>query len=317
MTGVDAPTTGKELPRFTVFIPTFNRAGTLRRALDSISAQSFRDFEVVIVDDGSTDETAEVVEHWQRGQALSVDYIYQTNRGKHAAHNTAIEHARGELTIILDSDDALLPEALSRLDAAWSAIPPGGQGSFAGVEGLAVDLNTGDVLGKRFPADTLDATFHDMRHVHDVTGDKLSVVRTDVLRAHPYPVFGGERHIRPSLLWERLSCRRYLFRYINIPVLQKEYQSGGLSSDRFRLRVNNPQGFALYYRECADQFHREHGLAPRLALMANYVRYSLHAGIGPVTQLRAVRSRGIWLAALPRGFLARQIDKIRERGRRR
>lgn len=304
------------VPLFTVFIPTFNRADTLPRALESVEQQTLRDFEVLIVDDGSTDATRELVTNWTSGADFPVEYIHQENQGKHGAHNTALEHARGELVAILDSDDALVPQALESLAEHWHAIPETERRHFAGVEGLCIDMDTGEVAGTRYPDDVFDSTYHEIRHKYRVTGDKKGAIRTDVLREFPYPVFAGEKHVRPSLVWERMSLR-YKVRYVNVPIQRIQYQAGGLSSDRFGLRLRNPNGYSLYFREAAEIFHRDAPIGLRRQLMTNHVRYALHAGIGPVRQWNRVTAHGLWMLAFPAGWLKRQSDRIRQRARQR
>lgn len=303
-------------PLFTVFIPTFNRADTLPRALDSVQQQTLRDFEVLIVDDGSTDSTRELVTKWRSEVDFPVEYIHQENKGKHGAHNTALEHAHGELVAILDSDDALVPQALESLAEHWHAIPEADRRNFAGVEGLCIDMDTGEVAGSRYPDDVFDSTYHEIRHKYGVTGDKKGAIRAEVLREYRYPVFAGEKHVRPSLVWERMSLR-YRVRYVNVPVQRIQYQAGGLSSDRFGLRLRNPNGYSLYFREAAEIFHRDGPMRLRRHLMANHVRYALHAGIGPIRQWQCVTARGLWLSAFPAGWLKRQSDRIRLRARQR
>ena len=106
---------------FTVFTPTFNRSLTLRRVYESLRLQTFRDFEWLIVDDGSTDCTKELVEKWRTESSFPIRYIYQENRGKPAAFNQGVQKAQGELFLTLDSDDACVPQALERLKYHWIA----------------------------------------------------------------------------------------------------------------------------------------------------------------------------------------------------
>ena len=107
----------------TVFTPTYNRAHTLERLFDSLMAQTSREFEWLVVDDGSTDQTESLIKEFSAKAAFSVRYIYQTNGGKHRAHNAAIKLAAGELVIILDSDDCLLPHAVEGLQESGIEFP--------------------------------------------------------------------------------------------------------------------------------------------------------------------------------------------------
>ena len=108
--------------QFTIFTPTYNRAHTLPRVYESLLAQTFRDFEWLIVDDGSSDDTRELIGTWRQDGKISIQYHYQENQGKHFAHNLALQHARGNLFTVLDSDDECLPGALDLFASQWDEI---------------------------------------------------------------------------------------------------------------------------------------------------------------------------------------------------
>lgn len=294
---------------FTIFIPTYNRARLLPRALASVTAQTFRDFEVVIVDDGSTDGTAAVVDAWRLTVDFPVTYHRQDNQGKHAAHNAGVALARGSLFVNLDSDDRLMPDALAILLRHWESIPQAERGLFAGAEGL-IAIN-GKVNDKdRFPAPQLDSDYLTMHYRLGVGGDKKNAIRTEVLREFPFPVFAGERHVRPSLVWKRIA-HRYRFRYVNEIIQDCEYQADGLSSDRFRLRMRNPQGMALCHLEDIT-LHREWlDWRQRMRSTIEYVRFSLHAGTPLVAQWRQTGWSLLW----PPLFVAGAVRWLRDRYR--
>ncbi len=301
----------KDHPFFTVLTPSYNRAHTLPRAYQSLVRQEPDDFEFewLIVDDGSTDDTPTLVEQWQKEASFPIRYYYQENQGKHVAHNTGVRHARGEFTVILDSDDLLTDNALKRLKYHWDTIPKEGRARFAGIEGLAAYLD-GRVEGSYFPQDVLDSNYIEMRNRYKVTGDKKGAILTAILRQYPFPRFPGEKHIRPSLLWKRLA-RHYRFRYINEVIQLKELQSNGLSSNRFHLRMKNPQGFRLYYQEEINRNGDHDNLRKRLSDCAKYVRYSLHSGIGYRQQRRDIEAPWLWLLSLPEGTLDWLRDRIK------
>ena len=297
-------------PFFTIFIPTFNRAHTLPRAFKSIGNQTFRDFEAVIIDDGSTDGTGPLVEEWRKKVDFPVTYHWQPNQGKHIAHNRALGFAKGELTVILDSDDMLAPKALETFKKHWDQIPGESREGYAGIEGLCAHMKGGEIAGTPFPFDVMDSTYFEIRKKFKVGGDKKSAVRTELLRKFPFPHFPGERHIRPSILWKRLS-REYRFRYINIIVQFIEYQDQGLSADRFPLRINNPLGFRYYFLEETNYNWRHYGLSDRFRNCSRYVRYSLHAGFGLRRQLAEIDHPLFCLVSFPTGFLGWIRDRFR------
>src|SRR4051812_47352897 len=138
---------------FTVVTATYNRAHTLHRVYESLLAQTFRDFEWLVVDDGSTDGTRKLIEGWQAEASFAIRYLYQANAGKHIACNRAVREAAGRFITGIDSDDACLPHALERLIHHWNRIPADEQAGFTGVSALCID-ETGQLVGTRFPRDT-------------------------------------------------------------------------------------------------------------------------------------------------------------------
>lgn len=173
---------------FTVFTPTFNRAHTLHRAYESLKAQTFRDFEWLIVDDGSNDNTKALVEKWQMEASFPIRYIFQENQGKHVAFNHGVELAEGELFLTFDSDDACVPVALERFKYHWDNIPLNEQNNFSAVTALCKDQK-GTLVGDKFPLDITDSDSLEIRYKYKVKGEKWGFHRTDILKQFPFPDF--------------------------------------------------------------------------------------------------------------------------------
>ena len=171
---------------FTVFTATFNRCHTLHRPYESLRKQTFKSFEWVIVDDGSTDGTAKLVEAWTRESSFPIRYFYQKNSGKHVAFNRGVRAARGDLFLTFDSDDECVPAALEILLRHWLAIPAAEREQFSAVTGLCVDQEHA-IVGDKFPADIIDSDSNEINHRYHIRGDKWGFQRTDVLRVFPFP----------------------------------------------------------------------------------------------------------------------------------
>src|SRR5437764_8622953 len=120
---VTSPLSQSCAPLFTVFTPTYNRAHTIKRVFDSLSAQTLREFEWLVVDDGSTDKTSELIAAWAKAVDFPIRYFRQEHSGKHIAYNLAVRAARGQFFLTLDSDDGCVPHALERIAYHWNMIP--------------------------------------------------------------------------------------------------------------------------------------------------------------------------------------------------
>lgn len=238
-------------PFITILTPTYNRASLLPRLFDSLRCQTNKDFEWIVVDDGSTDDTREVVANLKEkcGGAFPMGYVYKANGGKHMAINIGAERARGELLFIADSDDLLIDDALETVANSWHDISD--DKSFAGIAGLDITMDTREVIGSGLPQEHIDCNAIDIRYRHHVTGDMKEVFRTEVLREFPFPEFAGERFCPEQLVWFRMA-RRYRLRYINKPIYIADYQPDGITAGITRARMRNPSASMLTYAELTE-----------------------------------------------------------------
>lgn len=173
--------------RFTVFTPTYNRAHTLPRLYHSIRRQTLRDFEWIIVDDGSTDDTPKLVRQWQAEENdFPIRYFWQPNQHKKVAFNRGVREAQGEWFVPIDSDDELLPDALEQFAQMWESIPEDVRMRYCAVVGLCVD-SEGKIVGDSFPKSPLDADSVALYFDYHVRGEKFSSLSTSALREYPFP----------------------------------------------------------------------------------------------------------------------------------
>lgn len=293
-------------PAFTVFTPTYNRAHTLRRVYESLLRQRTDLLEWLVVDDGSTDTTQELLAELAVAAPFPVRVIRQPNRGKHVAHNRAVATARGELTVILDSDDELLEGALDELWSAWTAIPSDARSMYAGVVAHSVDA-CGLMIGKPFPRDVVDCHFIDMLAAKGLVGDKLPCYRTDVLRQFPFPGEDQRELVPEGMIWCRIG-QRYLLRFVNRFVLMVHQNPADLQSLSATIRAPSSAAYGKRISSMAilEEGWREIALLPlfmfRHAVVV--VRSSLHMRIGLRQQYGDFESfvpRLLWAAALPVG----------------
>lgn len=210
----------------TVFTPTYNRACTITRTFESLQAQTDNDFEWVVVDDGSSDNTQELLFQLKRKANFRVNILYQPNAGKHVAINLGVQVAQGELFFIVDSDDWLLPNAIATIKQLVKKLPLNDK--YAGISGVRITPN-GELIGTTFSSTYVDCTAFD-RKKYNITGDKSEVYYTSILRKYPFPSFKGENFLTESVVWYRIAHAGYKIRWTNEPFYVCDYQSGGLSA---------------------------------------------------------------------------------------
>lgn len=224
----------------TVFTPAYNRSNTLFRTYESLCEQDCKDFIWLIVDDGSTDHTAELVKEWQnRDNGFEIQYIYKKNGGMHTAHNTAYENIHTELNVCIDSDDKMAPGAVNKIKKIWEQIRDKG---YAGLIGLDADFS-GRIIGSGFQNNLVETTLSEY-YANSGSGDKKLVYRTDIIKKYPpYPVFEGEKYV--PLSYKYLLCdQEYKLYVINEVLCNVEYQADGSTATMWLQYRNNPKGFA-------------------------------------------------------------------------
>ncbi|MBA3866215.1 MAG: glycosyltransferase [Solirubrobacterales bacterium] len=294
-------------PRISVITPSYQRAGTLARLHESLLAQTFTDFEWVVVDDGSTDGTEAMLAAWARDAPFPIRCRWQENAGKHAAVNRGVELSKAQFCALMDSDDWYTPEALERMLFHWDSIPIESRDEFATVEGLCADPR-GGVIGDRFPAQVFDSNTFETAFAEGITGDKIGMYRRDVLAEHPFPEDLGW-HVTPALVWNRIAAR-WSSRSVNEVWAHKEYLSEGLSDRETELRLRFSRAQLIFWREFAAM-PRRMPLRVRSRANANYLRYSLLCGVGLRRALRRAPKLGWALLALAPGLLLYRRDRSR------
>lgn len=199
--------------KFTVFTPLYNRRKTIHRAFDSLMAQTQKNFEWLIVDDGSTDNVKELIDEYKKEADFNIRYYYKKNGGKHTAINYACLLTDSEYFLIIDSDDAIPPDAIEVFNKSWDSIPKEKQSLYWSVVGLCRDSKTGELIGDKFPCGINEAE-KPRELAKNVKGEKSSCMRTAVLKQFPFPEPEGTYFITESIVWNKID-KVYRQYYIN------------------------------------------------------------------------------------------------------
>lgn len=224
----------------TVFTPTFNRAYCLNKCYESLARQTSKDFLWLIIDDGSTDNTKELVNSWIKENKISIRYHYQENQGMHGAHNTAYELIDTELNVCIDSDDYMPDDAVEKIVSFWKKY---GSDKVAGIAALDSFTN-GEVIGTYLPSDVKTSTHYNLYYKYGVKGDKKLVYRSELTRQYPYPLFQGEKYVNLAYKYSMLD-KSYEMLLMNEVVCCVEYLSDGSSKNMLKQYRRNPKGFAF------------------------------------------------------------------------
>lgn len=295
-----------------IVTPTYNRDRTLSALFESLERQAFRDFEWIVVDDGSTDGTRELCVGFAEIADFPVRYLWQKNSGKHVAINAAAEEAHGEWFFIVDSDDCLTDASLETNARYLAQIE--NDPMFAGVSGARVRADGSLLIGKcgevvkdlspeiqkRFFLEYIDATPRDFRGKFAMPGDRAEVVRTELVRRFPFPSFPGERFVSEFYLWQSISDMGLKLRWFNEPTYIAEYLDDGLTKNMRAIVRANPLG-----KSFVDNFTLASGASMREKLHSavNYTRYGRLGGKGVAELAWEANSRLLFALGLPLALL--------------
>ena len=257
-----------------IITPTYNRAYILPMLHGSLCRQTSKDFEWIIIDDGSTDDTEDLVEQWH-DMEFPLTYILQANGGKHRALNTGMKAVRGDYCMIVDSDDYLTDDAIEAIHGWIKHIAR--DGNFAGVSVLKGYIGGGRIGGypraKRY-AEYVDAT-NIQRRKHKLLGDKAEVYRTDILKRYPFTEHEGENYVSLSDVWDAIAADGYKIRWFNKIIYKAEYLDDGLTRDNQKA-LRNFNG----YEHSVKQTVTLHGFPDKQYAAYYYWRTALKKRIG-------------------------------------
>ena len=231
----------------TVFTPSYNREKELKDLYNSLIKQKNTNFEWLIVDDGSKDNTKKMIDELKKENKININYVYKENGGKQSAYNKGLDEAKGDIFLCIDSDDILMDNVLSKIEKDFDKIKEDNEiGGIAYVQSYIIDKEK--VIGTKFPIDNMVDTYFNIYHKHKVTGDKLIVLKIDVAKEYYFPLIKGEKFVPEALVFNRISLK-YKFKCINKIMACKEYLENGYSNNYFNLVKRNPKGNMLYFKE--------------------------------------------------------------------
>lgn len=224
-----------------MFTPTYNRGYIIGELYTSLKKQTMKDFEWLIVDDGSEDDTETIISNFIAENIIKINYIKKQNGGKHTALNIGIENAKGELFLTIDSDDTLTLDGLEILVDKWSEVKE--CKNTCGVMTL-YSYKNGECVGSKFPEDNLRASYTALYNKYGISGDKGIAFSTEVLKQYKYPEFEGVKFITENVVWHQIS-HKYEFETINKPIAIIEYLEDGYTKNC--LKENLIRGMVYSY----------------------------------------------------------------------
>jgi glycosyltransferase involved in cell wall biosynthesis len=306
-------------PTFTVFTPTYNRKHTLPRVYDSLRNQTFQDFEWLIIDDGSTDGTGDLVRQWLDEATFPIRYIWQEHAGKAPATNLGVREAQGELFMTFDSDDSCVHEALERFNYHWQQIQAMGPeiaATYSAVTALCRD-QYGNLVGDHFPEDVFDSNSVEIRYRYKVTGEKWGFQKTSILREFPFATAPDGTMVLLSVVWNAIAMS-YRTRFVNEVLRIYWVGADDQLSTRNRVPGQSMLGHVIAWQTDLNTTFQYFRYSPKrfLLLTAHYCHCSFLSGISPwqqVRQLEGIGPRLLWSVAVIPTWVYTAIERFRAR----
>jgi len=256
----------------TVLTPTFNRGKDLHNLFQSLQKQTIKDFEWLLVDDGSTDDTKKIAEEMQGIAEFPMRYIYKENGGKHTALNVGIKQITSELTFIVDSDDTLVPDAIETILKYHKKY--GMRKDLCGYSFLR-KFPDGKINGKPFDPDEKVGTYIECRiNADDTQADKAEVFFTKCLKEYPFPKYRNEKFLGEDIVWIRMALK-YKMVHINRAIYVGNYQDDGLTKNRRKNNIRSPYGCM---KRAMEFMRPELKMKYRLKGAVQYIVYGKFAG---------------------------------------
>ncbi|MGG7161200.1 glycosyltransferase family 2 protein [Clostridium baratii] len=287
----------------TVFTTTYNRGYTLERLYNSLKRQTHKNFEWIIIDDGSLDNTESIVKGFILENLVDIKYIRQENSGKHIAINNGVEQASGELFFIVDSDDYLTINSLELILKVWNSIEE--KNSFIGVGGRKLIKNS-ESKSFNFKEKYYDADSINFNLKYKNFQDKAEVFETEKLKKYKFKQFKDEKFMTEAVVWYRMSEDGYKIRWFNEDIYICEYLSDGLTSNYYRQRINSIDSTCYSYNLLSSY---KVPLKFKFRYKINYFRYGLHK-YNKKYLYKNLKNKSFWRISFIIGKSLKSVDKI-------
>lgn len=276
----------------TVFTPTYNRAYTLERVFDSLMKQSFShlDFEWIVINDGSTDNTDHLVAKFLKKADFEIIYLKQENRGKNYCHNRAVSIARGELFLILDSDDAITPECMDVFWKYWKNLNEQLKSEIYGINCLCKDGYTGKLIGHEVKGGVVNNAYKH-KHKNKIYFDGWGALNTSLFKKNLFPEIEGIKFIPEAYLWDSVGNHRKVLS-VNDILKNVYYQKDGFSNDIIKSYKNHSQGRYIYHQMVINELFNELFKYNKIRLLKDLIQFGrmgFHSGYSSLIILKDVK----------------------------
>ena len=286
------------MSNITVLTPAYNRGKLLEKLYESLCAQDCKDFEWLIVDDGSTVDTSERVEQVKQTADFPIFYHRKENGGKHTALNYAYQFIKTPLTFIVDSDDSLTRDAISYVNEIYKRYK--NESDLCGFSFLRGKPDGGYLSTSGVPQDGMKESYVECRINRGIGGDMAEVWYTHCLKEYLFPEFQGEKFLGEDIVWVRMS-EKYKMRFFNRVIYVSDYLEDGLTNNRRKHNIKSPNGCVARAEAFLDS---DSNIKAKIKAALQYQIYGKFAGVGEIDLFRKSKNKMMFIVfAVPARLL--------------
>lgn len=297
-----------------VFTPTYNRAYTLKRVFDSLMAQTFShdNFEWILINDGSTDNTEDLIQSFLKDADFKIEYIVQKNMGKNYCHNKAITLAQGELFLILDSDDAIVPECMNTFWKHWQDLDLNVKKEVYGINCLCKDGYTDNLIGNS-GKEGLEKDAYRWKHQHKIYFETWGALNTQLFKQHLFPQIDDIKFIPEAYLWDRVGNKRFIL-LTNHILRVVFHQNDGFTKNIIKSYQNHSKGRYIYHKMVINELFfklLKYNLFRLVKDIIQLGRMGFHSGYSAskmVQEINSISKKWIFILLIPISFCLYKKD---------
>lgn len=293
----------------TIFTPTYNRAYILPKLYESLCRQSNNDFVWMIVDDGSTDDTEQLVQSWIDDGKIDVEYHKQQNGGKMRAHNLGVRLCDTPLFSCVDSDDYMTDNAIDDIIKFWNNNYHGEEDicGLIAYRAMVIKNDTPKIV-KRFPS-IRSCTMHDLSKKYNHKGETTIVFRSDVIKKYLFPEIEGEKFVTEAYVYDQID-QKYQTLLFDQALTICEFLPDGYTRSRANIYKIAPKGWAMYFNQQFDLWKGEYTFREKLKTIVYYIVFSQIGNADKIYRNSKDKSYRFWLAYILAPYYKTKIKKL-------
>ena len=292
--------------KISILTATYNREKLLPQLYQSLvrNSEDYSNFEWLIMDDGSTDHTEELITSWMKEGKINIQYYYQENAGKMAAINNLAKYVTGDIWIEMDSDDYFLDGVFKRIAKDYETLDPNAYGILYYKQLGNQEIKTDDQLQNKI------IKLYDLHYQYGYSFDMAITFRTSFRGQFTYELEHNERFITEARMYYKMDQAYYGLLIKNDLIMHCEYQEDGYSKNILKIFKSYPYGYYEYFKELLNYPYKKIKKEKYRYMIKHYILFTVltHRSYSfSVKQLKRTKDRFLFTLLYPFGKIKTKI----------